>query len=169
MSIEIEHNGHTIRWNEGKDTWECYALKVEHPKLTVVKTKINQIDAETRRVNNVEVIALEGYMNLGVKRVTVTLIDDEKHVWTVEKRGNQGASRSKEPITSLIEDTPANRALILRAKELDAEADAARKVASEAWKALPRLTLERLKELNIKPEEKVAGEDECPKPKTKRR
>jgi hypothetical protein len=155
--IKIEHNGHTITYSENEDVWRCWALEAEAKTLSILKTKINKIDAEARRVD-VKVFEIDR-LSKEQKIVKCLMVDaDGKSVWILEEgktkfRGEDVKGRRKKTlVTSIAEVTPENRALIGAYHQAVADEDKARRRTAAALEAIPRLTVDRLRELGASQE-----------------
>lgn len=139
--IETTHNEHKVIYREQTDTWECRPLDLSAKTLSALRTKINKVDADARRIDNIPVLILSygGRVTQGV----ATLIDGDE-AWVNEKDGN-GYSRRKHKLNTLIIDGPAMRAAISDARALTKAADEAGERSRAAWAAIKRVTVEDLK------------------------
>lgn len=154
--IETEHNGHHITYSENEDVWRCHALDLDAKTLSALKTKINKIDSESRRVN-VEVVYPDrhGFGGKKVMTVLATVIDGDG-VWTLFPEGGMRGGRQtklirkKLPISCVAENTPETAAAVAKWVAADDEYRKATIREREAFEAIPRLTAARLLELGAK-------------------
>src|SRR5580698_7581876 len=99
--LTTEYDGIEISYNETTDEWVATGTGLNAKTLTALKTKLNKLNADERRVGLLPVVKI-GYRE--GERVSVTLIVDNAYVWVVGKSGK----REKESRTSLVLDTPEN-------------------------------------------------------------
>lgn len=145
MSIEIEHGGYKVRYDEQADVWRCYDLDLEAKTLSALKTKINKVDADARRVDNVAVFKMSEH-DRRPTAAFITLIDNEKDVWISGDKVKWGKpGREKTAVTNLILDIQENRDAIQEAIRLSKIADEASTRARDARIALPRMTMDQLR------------------------
>ena len=150
--IETEHNGHKIAYAENEDVWRCWAMDVEGKTLSAVKTKLNKIDAEARRVS-VPVILLH-HWGCQVDAVGVATLIEKDDVWVTTKDRHGSTERRKKPMGVILLDTPENRSAIKAAAARRKEGEAITKEADDMMSSLPRVTAADLKSLT--PKEEVA-------------
>lgn len=146
--IETEHNGVGIVYSDNEDKWVCYALDLEADKLSALKTKINKVLADERRVAGVSVLRVSTYGG-DHEPGKVTLIDGGD-VWVMFPAGYlrgryERARREKVDMRHLVLDTPENRAALdafaqesRRLRQLEAE-------NQDRRAAIPRVTVSDLK------------------------
>jgi hypothetical protein len=153
VAVAVEHNGYEIEFDEGDDVWSCRALDLTHKSLKTLRTKINQIDADARRLTNVALIKIEttSWWDNG-DRVTAVMIDGDQ-VWCLGarwggSRGNKPPERFKRKMETLALPTSANLQAIKEASELRTEASALNKRAGEIIAAIPRVSADDLRAVN---------------------
>ena len=144
--IETEHNGYQIRFRQESDLWRCHDLDLQHEKLSSLKTLINKIETDLRRVSNVKAIVINGRWGKKFEYGVITLIASDEDVWVNMVDGNKGV-RKKLSIENLTLNTPENVKAIKLAHNAEAASLEAQRKAREALAAIPRLTLEDLKGL----------------------
>lgn len=150
MSINTTHNGHEIGFDESEDTWYCRELELKAKSLSSLKQKINDVDNAERRINGktgLKFLYLPsyGWGREEAKVVTATLLEGNgSAVWVKD-----GSGRKKVGVHELIEDTPDNREKVKQAAALDAQAKELTEQASKLRKSIQRLTIDRLKALNL--------------------
>lgn len=155
------YRGYDIRFNENSDEWSCHTLNVSHAQLSVVKDMVGKIDAKARKLDGIPVLVLDTHSAPTVVPAQAQLLDaDQKGVWvnlmTMSGPGyNRRAveKREKKDRSSLIEDTPENRAtveaLAVRYKAAYAELSAIRAEGA----AIPRWKPPVPQEVEALPEE----------------
>jgi hypothetical protein len=146
--IETTHNGHVIRYSENADEWVCSDLDVRGKTLSAIKTTINKVDADARRVANVPVIIVTQYSAHEFGKVTL-IENGSAWVSIFLRKGNGGkpdlTSRRKINLKNMVLDTPENRRLLAAAIELSKNVEDARVKAAEARENIPRITVADLK------------------------
>ncbi len=147
MDAKTEHDGYEIRFYERDDSWACHALGLSDRSLKGLRSKINKVTSQARRLDAVELIEISYYM--GARRVIGTLLDDgDTKVWcSAPGRGNSPPTREKCALSGLALNTPENRAELTRARVLSAQADALSREAKAIRDAIPRVTAEQLRAL----------------------
>lgn len=151
MSLNTTHNGHEIKYDENDDEWYCRELEMKAKTLSGLKAKINEADNAERRINGKKGIKFLCLPNYGYRageeaEVTATMLDaNGSAVWI--KDGP--TSRKKVGVHELFEDTPEHRALLKKARDLREQASNLSKEADTAVKSIQRLTIDRLKALNL--------------------
>jgi hypothetical protein len=150
--LKTEYKGCVIVYAENQDIWRCWSLDVEAPTLSAVKRKIDVIDRQSRRTENVDayLIAYGG----DFEPVTVTLsipknpsaqgryhADASDRAWIVSKKDKK---REKVGLERLIEHTPENEALIREAERLGWVARQAAKAHQDFLKTIPKMGIEAL-------------------------
>lgn len=145
--VKTEHNGYEIEFSEHQDLWSCRSLELSDKSLKRLRTKINQVSAQARRLDTIPLLSVTSY-NDKVSPVTGVLIDsDGKNVWCLGSRwggtvkGNAPPERFKVDATSLVHDTPEHRQIVVEAKNIEREADGLRAKARAMLEALPRIDL----------------------------
>lgn len=141
--IKTEHNGHGVRYVENQDVWRCWELDVEANTLSALRAKINKIDADGRRLDNVNVLLLE-YDGSSHEAVATILSGD--HAWLMIGKDGK-PQRRKEKLSRIVLDTPDNRRLLKDAQTALFAARKADKTAREMIEAIPRVTTEALRGL----------------------
>lgn len=142
-TLKTEYKGYEIQYREDSNTWFCYVLDTNCNSLATIKTKIDAIDIESRRVDNVKAIQMD--YSGRPRLVTITLVDDNS-AWTLfadpDRKGK--LKREKVRLNTLILATPENEK---RLTDLYAEVERTRKAADAVRaeiKAMPTLTAEAL-------------------------
>lgn len=166
--ITTEHNGHMIRYSENEDKWTCWAMSVEAKTLSALKTKLNKLDADSRRVN-VTAIKLSYHTDPeSAHEVTVTVIEPqreaekprwgsttppappEREAWvtyqTSKYRGvdKPDMKREKVELKRLLPATPEVRAMLKKARDMSAAIKAAQDELKRYVETIPRYTAEDL-------------------------
>jgi hypothetical protein len=150
MAIKTEHNGYEITYSENEDLWRCWTLELEAKTLSALKTKMNKLDADRRRLDMPQVWHLT---YSGPKLKKATLIEDGA-VWLLaggdDKRGRQ---REKVGLENTVIDTPANRQAIEMYVAAEEVARKAQRTAYEMRQAIPRATAADLMALKVRTED----------------
>ncbi len=150
MSIETEHNGHKITYAENEDVWRCWALDLDAKTLGALRTKINKIDAEARRVDNVNAIKVNEHGFGSHEPVEIVMVDGDS-AWVIHRqqrmwRGQMEPKlvREKVKLHQLALDLPETVVAFDRLAEARAAERAATLAAREAVAAIPRVTAAEL-------------------------
>lgn len=145
MTTETSHNGYGIKFDFGTGEWCCDALGIRHERYSVVKQKINAWDIQVRRVPNIPAMLVR-YHGEPIP-VTITTIETDGAVW-VKYNGARGSrERSKERLRDLLPNTPEVITALAKAKDLQAAASRLGAEAHQTLDAIPRFTIEELREI----------------------
>ena len=139
-----EHNGYKIVFEDYKDEWECRGLNLSHTSLKKLKEKINAWDLQTRKVPSIEAIFFSYGSDTSI--VNITSIADPKNVWVKHGKG-KGRERSKESVAQLAHKTVENNTTITKAKAMLRKEKKIKKEANDLLLAIPRMTIEELREI----------------------
>jgi hypothetical protein len=147
--VKYEHNGYTITWSENADKWSCSELGLEHASLTKLKTAINKVDADNRRLadGGVSVILLGNNDWDRPEPVSVVLLDgDKEKAWIVRTKegGNLSYHKKDRQLVEInrlvLAGDPAVEAGMTKWREASAAAKAAEAAKKAAYAAIPRLS-----------------------------
>lgn len=155
--LTTEYAGHAIVYDENRDLWRCRSLDLEAKTLSALKTKVGKVVADARRIS-VPVLVKDGTYGTSFKEANVLMLDaDGTSAWAAVEdyvtarggwgRGTKQMTRRKFPIVNLVEITPETEARIAELKARAEEVREAQDRQRAADAAIPRLTVERLREL----------------------
>ncbi|TIT80123.1 MAG: hypothetical protein E5W57_04120 [Mesorhizobium sp.] len=166
--IETTYRGHLIRYGENSDEWYCSDLESgnnSHASLAKLKAKIDKMYLDLRKKAAVKAFEINpGYMGRLPECIEATVTEylktfTEKNWKGVEgptrhkvaavalRRDNDRASRAEKELANLMPDTPEAHAAYAEALRLYEVTKAAQLAADEAFKAIPRLSLDDIREL----------------------
>jgi hypothetical protein len=155
--ITVEHRGYSITYAENEEVWRCYAVDFEHASLSRVKARVDKIAAEDRRLGIETIVVTERHREkLAFAEGTATMLiapkkgrysnaESRPAAWVMIK-----GERSKRDLVDLIEDTPENRRAVVAFQTAEKEMLAAKERAKVAYAAIPKLTLDRIRELGAR-------------------
>lgn len=165
MSVATEYRGHTIRWSDNEDCWTCYDLsdKVRSsPKLSNIKAAIDRLYLAERKDAGVECWEIS---QSDCKRTFSKVVEylgpkENRHYFTKElqsvshkvavvakRAGSDRPSRAQTECAMLGKPGDEFDAAWKVYVDATAEAKAAQKRVSEAYSALPRLSVEDISRL----------------------
>jgi hypothetical protein len=165
MSVATEYRGHTIRWSDNEDCWTCYDLsdKVRSSlKLSNIKAAIDRLYLAERKEAGVECweISPSEAKRTASKVVEYLGVKENRHYFTrelqsisynvavVAKRyGSDRPARAQTECSSLGKPGAEFEAAWETYISALADAKAAQKRASDAYSALPRLTVDDISKL----------------------
>lgn len=156
-TIQTEHNGHAIKYDEGTDIWLCNGIDANAKTLTALKAKINDFDAKERKLgkDGVLLLKIDGYRysNDLVQKVRATMLDKDINpgdnyatVWISHLSDKQ---REKVGLHILCLDTPENLAALAEADRLEKEGAALMKKGEKVRADIPRVTVEQIKAMAL--------------------
>lgn len=154
--IETDYQGRAIHYAENQDVWKCESLELEAKTLTALKNKMGKLLADDRRVNARPVLIMAQDYDATIKTGNVVLLTEKgKSAWVMVDAGEEWWRGAKRPVTKrmkfaisqLMDPTPENYAAIEEAKRVAKEAQAMAQKAREMRQAIPRLSLEILKDM----------------------
>lgn len=166
-TIQTEHLGHTITFQEGqgkgyyyaKDTWLCRELGMEAATLGALKTKIAKHEADIRRLGNIQAVRIStrhfgGKVTL--EPVTLTVIHENgTQAWGTGKDGRRQLYKLEELAFATERVT---RVKIESYNELYADKERLERELDAKLREIPRVTREKLLELKLEQEEKNSDE-----------
>jgi hypothetical protein len=164
MSIETTYRGHTIRYNENSDEWYCGDVegKYSRAKLTNIKAAIDKMYLDRRKRAAVKCIEVShGGMRLFGRALDAMVVEyvgevltydsktggkkfDHHKVAVSAQRTGGTMTRATKSLDELAEDTPEVRAALEAYSKVYEEADALHRKAWEMYKAIPRLTIDKI-------------------------
>lgn len=153
MTIETEHNGRKITYAENQDVWRCWAMNVEAKTLTALKSKLDKIDADARRIDATRAYLLDHHGEK-LTPVTVTLIakpaeggfrSREPLAPAVHITHEGGGKREKVDLSRLVRPTREAKAAVEAWRDAKRVRDDANEKVKIAAAAIPRMTLDDLK------------------------
>ncbi|TGT90884.1 MULTISPECIES: hypothetical protein [unclassified Mesorhizobium] len=166
--IETTYRGHLIRYGENSDTWYAHDLGFEasNQSLAKLKTQIDKMYLDLRKKAAVKAFEIRpGYMGQlpTCAEATVTeylksfsekdyrtggqTLTRHKVAVVALRRDNDRASRAEKELSDLMPNTPEAQAAYDEALRLYEVTKAAQKAADEAFKAIPRLSIDDIREL----------------------
>lgn len=169
MTIETEHRGHRIVYGMNSEDWFCHDVGFSSPSLSKVKQRIDKMYVDQRKRSAVEAFEIEMAGSFGeaptkvpasiteyvgpkmekdFRGVKRELIQVGHLVASVAKRGSDSkAARRDRLLDQMMPDTPEAHAAheeYLRAVLIVQQA---KKAAHEAFKAIPRMTIDMIADL----------------------
>lgn len=164
--IIIDHRGYVIRFNENADEWSCHdAGYYSSPSLAKVRARIDKMLLDTRKKAAVDCFELSGGAYRGsVDKIPAKIIEFVKTKPDKDYRGNplppkhivasvaqrsmsEKASRKEVELSELMPDTPEAHAAFARLEEACKRLREAQNATNEAFKAVPRMTIDMIEEL----------------------
>lgn len=177
--IEVIHRGYTIRFNENSDEWACHdAGYYSSPKLSNVKQRIDKMLLDERKKSALPCFEIGGAYHRQAKKTEAKIIEFVKtrverdysnrqkppqHIVAsvAQRSGSEKASRREVDISDLMPDTPEAHAAFVRFEEACAREQEAHEATTDAFNAIPRVTLDMIPALvriaQAKPEEGSAS------------
>lgn len=141
MTLETEHNGYKIRYAENEDVWRCWVINLDGKTLSAIKAKINTEIKRAREIDAMPALAFDSSYGITASDVVITLIADEKRVWTLG-RGRMGNSkREKSNIENLFADNDENRKTLAEMKALFDRRNEIPDQIKRLRESIPRLTV----------------------------
>lgn len=163
-TIQTEYLGHTILFQEGqgkgyyyaKDTWRCPALGMEAATMGALKTKIAKHEADIRRLDSVKAVRISQRHfggRVSLEPVTLTVIHENgTQAWGTGKDGRRQLYK--------LEELCFATEIVVRVKiesynELYQEKERLEKELDAKLGEIPRVTREKLLQLQVQQEEKT--------------
>ncbi len=142
MTLETEHNGYKIHYAENEDVWRCWDLNLDGKTLSAVKAKINTEIKRAREITAMPALVFDASYSTEAREVVITLIADEKRVWTLGRgRWGDQNKREKTNIELLFADNDENRKTLAEMKALSEQVSAINGRIKRLKEAIPRLTM----------------------------
>lgn len=136
--IEAKHKDYRIFYSEDSDNWSCSDLGIEAKTLRELKSKIDQLDLDARRVDNVKAFKLQSYGG-GEETACVVTLREGNNFWIAYK-----GRREKVRPDEIVLDTPDNRTAIAKYRQAVDAARVARAHQDAIFAAIPRAKPELL-------------------------
>ncbi|RWI96392.1 MAG: hypothetical protein EOR22_06430 [Mesorhizobium sp.] len=170
--ITTTYRGHEIRYGDNTDEWYCGDLESgnnSHVSLAKLKAKIDKMYLDLRKQGAVKAFEIQGYGGDIPRLAEATIVEylgqgktynsrtnhgsggyvagPHKIAVVATRRGNERASRAEQTFDDIMPDTPEAHAAFAEAVRLAQLARAAQAAATAALKAVPRLSLDDIREL----------------------
>jgi IS1 family transposase len=157
--IETEYLGRAIVYNDNSDLWVCRSLGMEAKTLSALKTKMGKFDAQTRKVR-VEALHLPHLYGYGDgTKCTIVLLASDEEVWVTKAKKERISrynaeerevmSRHKIAAKELAEPTDHVEAALAEWREAQAKSKHWSAEANRIMAAIPRLTVDKIRELGV--------------------
>ncbi len=151
-TLEVEHAGFKIRYQENENKWRCWDLDIDGPQLSTVKTKISNMMAAERRITPTHAVYWSTHSAPEVILITmVAATKPDRHGNTREARqvwaNNAKGERQKFAIEYLYPLDDEMKATLAQQKELADEHRALYKKISdlrESAQKRPKLAIDKL-------------------------
>lgn len=155
--LTTEYRGYEIRYSENRDIWVCHKLEMEAATLTQLKNKMGRYLAKVAKTAEAIPAFVCDYGSAFRECFIISVASSlnykkEPEVWTFTEREEmwRGATRivrdrKKYDASSVIVDSPENRALIEEAKRLRGIERAAKAAADKAAAIIPRVDVSTLR------------------------
>lgn len=149
--IKTTYLDHVIVYAENEDIWRCWDFDVEGKTLSAVKEKMRKLDAEARKIPDLEAFELDNWNR--VTPVVINLLDAERDsAWVLKREknwrhggdGKEVTSRRKVSLERLYLQTPETDAILDELKAAVAAEQKAHKLVEAVRKKLKPVTREAL-------------------------
>ncbi len=146
MELQTEHKGYDLKYRESEDSWHCFDLRLSNKSLARLKSAIDTVERDARRLDNIKVVTVSGYSETGKVVEATTLTEDGEGVWiTYTDRRSNTAKREKRNLKDTALATPENLEKVKEWARLEMEVRILQKKARELLESIPRATAEQLK------------------------
>ncbi len=164
MTLQTEHRGYTIRYDQNRDAWGCYDCGIQgEPTLSKAKEKIDKLHLKMRKAAAYpcyEIAGAETAKGFEVRATEAMILDylgrKENRSWSTrevefvghrvasmaQRNGNEKKSRQEKTLHDLAPESPEVHAQIEKANRLGKIAHEAALEFRAAVKAIPRVPFE---------------------------
>ncbi len=153
--IQTTHRDYMIHYSENEDVWRCSDLGLDRATLTLLKNAINRkLAAANKSRGTIDAMEIVRDYDGEMEPVKITGrappgYKSEPRVWVMKQHWAKGEKlvRRMVSISSLFINTPENAAKASGVEALNKQIAALNKERYEAMKAISRLTVDDLAEL----------------------
>lgn len=156
--IEVEHQGFKITFGDNTDTWSCWDLDLEHAKLSVLKTKINQYVKD--KLKSASVIVGKPEWNNVTKLQIISRDNASGKFWCIDVGSGASNRRQLVSASNLIYWDDELQDKLSKAKDYEDEGAKWLKKARDIRESIKKLEPEEVETLINDLIKKVRSEDE---------